>query len=609
MINASQTLVGEIISVNGNTVDVQLSDSVKSNMLILDGIVYRIGQIGSFLKIPLGYCNLYGIVTRTGAAAIPSNYQQIYEEDPSRLHNQQWLSLALVGEQQGTKFSRGISQSPTTGDSVHLVTIQDLELIYGGYDISESIDIGNISISESLVAKLDLNNLITRHSCILGSTGSGKSNAVGIILSAIENKNFPNSRVLLIDPHGEYNSVFKDKSVVFKIHANRQNGQKELYIPFWALPYKELMSIFGGNLSDANNEYIRSKIVDAKVASAQKANLKIEKEFITADSPIPYSIKELWFELDDFERQTFSESRKPETLTRMVVQGNAEKLISNEYEPASIGGGSPFLNNQAKGILGFLDGMRLKMKDSRYRFLFEPGEYNPDSLGLVSRPLEDLLYSWMGNTGKITILDLSDIPSEIMTSISGTLLNIIYEALFWGQNLNVGGKQQPLLIVLEEAHNYLKEGENSIASRTVQRIAKEGRKYGVGLMLVTQRPSELDETVMSQCGTIIALRMNNEKDRSHVRGAIQDELQTMVDLLPSLRTGEAIISGEAVKIPSRVQFYKLGNAPKSSDPHVTECWSNTTVSNIKDYKKMVTLWQNQKFSEDSNEKQCRHDSS
>lgn len=226
------------------------------------------------------------------------------------------------------------------------------------------------------------------------------------------------------------------------------------------------------------------------------------------------------------------------------------------------------------------------------------GGYTPNTEGITEKSLEELLFQWLGNAGKITILDFSDIPSEIMVSTAGTLLNIIYDALFWGQNLNIGGKNQPILVVLEEAHNYLKAGENSIASRTVQKVAKEGRKYGVGLMLVTQRPSELDETVMSQCGTIVALRMNNNKDRGHVRGAIQDELQTMIDLLPNLRTGEAIISGEAVKIPSRVQFYKLGNAPKGSDPNVTACWKSEPDIDLLSYGKLVSLWQNQKFKEE-----------
>jgi len=592
-----QTEVGEIISVSGNTITVQLSDSIKSNMPVIEGIVYRIGQIGSFLKVPLGYANIYGIVTQIGAAAIPEKLKEIVDQDYSKLDNRQFLNMALIGEQVGRKFERGVSQSPTTGDKVHLVTIKDLDIVYGGFDANNSITIGNISISESLSAKIDLNKLISRHCAILGSTGSGKSNAVGVLLSAIAEKGFKSSRILVIDPHGEYDSVLKGKSNVYKIRANKAEGEKELHIPFWALPFNELMSIFSGSLSDQNKDFFRTKIEDAKKNSALINQINIEPELITADSPIPFSLKQLWFDLDDFERQTFNERAKPETITNKKVVGDAEKLISNEYQPASAGGGAPFLNNQAKAILGFLDSVRLKLKDSTYNFLFYPGDYEPILSGKIEKDISNLLFEWLGSEKPITILDLSGIPSDIMTSISGTLLKIIYDALFWGQNLPNGGKEQPLLIVLEEAHNYLRAGENSISSRAVQSIAKEGRKYGVGLALVTQRPSELDETVLSQCGTIIALRMNNAKDRGHIRSAIQDELQTMVDLLPSLRTGEGIISGEGVKIPSRVQFYKLSNAPKGSDPKVSEKWMEERSINLADYNKLLSLWRNQKLKE------------
>lgn len=594
-----QTEVGEIISVTGNTITVQLSDTIKSNMPVIDGIVYRIGQIGSFLKVPLGYANLYGIVTQIGAAAIPEKLKEIVEQDYSKLDNRQLLNMALIGEQYGRKFERGVSQSPTTGDKVHLVTIKDLDIIYGGYDKNNSITIGNISISESLNAKIDLNKLISRHCAILGSTGSGKSNAVGVLLKAIADKDFNSSRVLVIDPHGEYDSVLKGKSNVYKIRANDDNGEKELKVPFWALPFNELISVFSGSISDQNRDYIRTKIVETKIKAAKINSIDIENELITADTPIPFSIRQLWFELDDFERQTYKERAKPETITLKKITGTPESLISNEYEPASAGGGSPFLNNQAKGILGFLDSVRLRLKDSTYNFLFNPGDYEPDLKGVIKNDLSNLLFEWIGGKKPITILDLSGIPSEIVTPISGTLLKIIYDALFWGQNLPNGGKEQPLLIVLEEAHNYLKAGEDSISSRAVQCIAKEGRKYGVGLALVTQRPSELDETVLSQCGTIIALRMNNSKDRSHIRSAIQDELQTMIDLLPSLRTGEGIISGEGVKIPSRVQFYKLANAPKGSDPKVSEKWMEEKNVRIEDYNKLLSLWRNQKLKEDT----------
>jgi DNA helicase HerA-like ATPase len=596
-----ETEIGEVISVSGNIITVQLTDNIKSNISVVGGRVYRIGQIGSFLKIPLGYTNLYGIVNQIGASAIPEKLLELVKQDYFNLSNRQYLNMVLVGEQTGLKFERGVSQSPTTGDKVHLVTRDDLSVIYGGYDDKSSIVIGNISTSESLDARIDLNKLVSRHCAILGSTGSGKSNAVGVLLDAIAKKEFKRSRILVIDPHGEYDSVLKGKSNVYKIRADIANGEKELYIPFWALPFNELMDIFSGTLTDQNEDYIRTKIIEAKTKGVNANTIDIQKELITADSPVPFSIKQLWFGLDDFERITTQKARDMDSKCLLIKKGDADALISNEYPPPGLGSSPPFMNNEKKGILSFLDSVRLKLKDSRYNFLFYPGEYEPKLDGKTGKDLSNMLFEWLGSTHPITILDLSGIPSDVMTSVSGTLLKIIYDALFWGQNLPNGGKEQPLLIVLEEAHNYLKAGEHSVSSRAVQSIAKEGRKYGVGLALVTQRPSELDETVLSQCGTIIALRMNNAKDRGHIRSAVQDELQTMIDLLPSLRTGEGIISGEGVNIPSRVQFYKLTNAPKGSDPNASEKWMNENEISINDYDKLLQLWRNQKLEEIKNE--------
>lgn len=585
------TEIGEIDSISGNSISVKLFDNIKSNMPVIDGVVYRVGQIGSFVRIPLGYANLYGIVTQIGSGAIPESLKEIYYKDYDSFKNTSWINIVLAGEQVGKRFERGVTQYPTTGDKVHLVTINDLDIIYGGYEDSNSITVGNISVSESLDAKIDLYKLISRHCAIVGSTGSGKSNSVSVLLESIAKRNFPSSRILVIDPHGEYNDALSKYSRV--IETSPKDDKNKLYIPFWALPFNELMKIFSGNLTDANREYIREKVVEAKIASAYENKIDVAKESITADSPIPFSIKRLWFELDDFERKTFQADRI--TVSEKLEEGDIETLKSNEYPPAGLGSSPPFLNQKAKGLLGYLDSMRNKLNDGSYSFLFNPGDFTPDVKGKITKDIDSLFLDWLGNPLPITILDLSGIPSEIMSSISGTLLKIIYDGLFWGVNTKVGGKNQPLLIVLEEAHSYLKAGEHSISSRTVQMIAKEGRKYGVGLLLVTQRPSELDETVLSQCGTMIALRMNNSQDRGHIRSAVQDELQSMVDLLPSLRTGEALISGEAVKIPSRVKFFKISNAPKSSDPKASEKWLQTIENTETEYKSLLKSWRNKNY--------------
>ncbi|NOV28312.1 ATP-binding protein [Methylomonas sp. ZR1] len=585
------THIGEVESVSGNSVTIKMASSYPSNMPIVDGTVYRIGQIGSFLKIPLGYANLYGLITQAGMLAMPEPLLIAYKENPSIVDGHRWLRMILVGEQIGASFERGVLQSPTSGDQVHLVTNEDLRIVYGGYDAQSSIVIGNQSASEGLSAQLDMDKLITRHCAIIGSTGSGKSNAVSIVVKAIAEKPLPSNRILMIDPHGEYASSLSGKCRVFRVEANAKLGEGELCVPFWALPFKELMAIFPGKLSDQNEDYIRSKVLELKRVSATAIG-DLREEAITADSPIPFSINQLWFELDNFERTTLKADRiTPEDL---IVQGDAETLRSNQYPPAGLGTSAPFLNTKAKGILGFLDGMRSRLLDQRYNFLFRPSGYSPDINGMTANDLPQLFSTWFSHGTPISILDLSTIPSNIMQTIAGCILKITYDALYWGQNTLVGGKKQPLLVVLDEAHAYLKSGEDSISSRTVQVIAKEGRKYGVGMLLVTQRPSELDETVLSQCGSIIALRMTNTRDKGHVSSAMQDELREMADVLSSLRTGEAIISGEAVRIPSRIKFFQADNAVKSSDPIPSKLWTNTRPE-VEEYNTSVRNWRNQTF--------------
>lgn len=570
---------------------IKMASNYPSNMPIVDGTVYRIGQIGSFLKIPLGYANLYGLITQAGVLAMPDTLLLAYKENPSIADGHRWLRMILVGEQIGTSFERGVLQSPTSGDQVHLVTNEDLRIVYGGYNAQSAITIGNQSASEGLAAQLDMDKLISRHCAILGATGSGKSNAVCIVVKAIAEKPFPSARVLMIDPHGEYASSLSGKCRVFRVGANATDGEKELCVPFWALPFKELMAIFPGKLSDQNEDYIRGKVLDLKRISAASIG-GLREESITADSPIPFSINQLWFDLDNFERITLKADRTtPETL---ITVGDPATLTSNQYPTAGLGSSAPFLNNKAKGILGFLDGMRSRLLDQSYNFLFRPIGYSPALNGTVPNDLPRLFTNWFGHGFPVSVLDLSAVPSSIMQAISGCILKITYDALYWGQGTLVGGKKQPLLVVLDEAHAYLKAGEDSISSRTVQAIAKEGRKYGVGMLLVTQRPSELDETVLSQCGSIIALRMTNTRDKGHVSAAMQDELREMAEVLSSLRTGEAIISGEAVRIPSRVKFFQAHNAVKSSDPIASKLWANSRP-NVAEYETSVRNWRNQSF--------------
>jgi hypothetical protein len=203
-------------------------------------------------------------------------------------------------------------------------------------------------------------------------------------------------------------------------------------------------------------------------------------------------------------------------------------------------------------------------------FLFRPGDWSPALDGGVVKDVDELLCDWIGSDQPVSILDLSGIPSNILSDLIGAMLRVLYDAIFWARNLPEGGRERPLLIVLEEAHAYLSRESDGSASAVVRRIAKEGRKYGVGMMLVSQRPAEIDTTILSQCGTLFALRLTNDSDRGHIASAAADNLKGLFEMLPVLRTGEAIVVGEAVNLPIRALISPppVGQRPDSVDPKV-----------------------------------------
>lgn len=225
--------------------------------------------------------------------------------------------------------------------------------------------------------------------------------------------------------------------------------------------------------------------------------------------------------------------------------------------------------------------------------MFHPGDYKDAS---SSKDLHNLLNEWIGSDSKLVILDLSGIPFEVLDIAIGLITRFAYDSMFWGRNESYTGKQRPLLIAYEEAHSYLNKNDNNSYSKSaVERIFKEGRKFGVGALVISQRPSEISETILAQIGTLIALRLTNSGDQSIVKSSSPDNLNTLIDLLPSLRIGEAVIVGESIKIPSRVRV-KLNNPrPTSEDPKLVECWSIKHEPSDKNYKSVVTKIREQKI--------------
>lgn len=581
------TLLGHVGSVSGAKLSIKQSPAVSSGISIIGGKSYKIGQVGSFVRIPQGYHDLYGLVSEAGANAAP---------DSSENEQDRWLSVQLVGEVMGSSFERGISQYPNVKDEVHLVTESDLATIYGVEEGGQVV-VGRLASADGIPVKLDLDKLVTRHSAVLGSTGSGKSTTVASLLRSVASgaegigAGFPSSRILLLDIHGEYSQALADVAKVFRITPN--SHQTQLNIPFWALNPIDLLSFLMGRLDDKPLTAILDKVHDRKLEQAtahNRAGLDITS--MTSDSPIPFSLKKLWLDLLDPEVKTWEDNGR--TQPALLNAGDANTVSPPKYKPHGAGATPPFINQT--GVLGIrrpLDQLRSRLLDKRYRFLLQPGEWEPDLDGNVSKDLDALLEEWLGHEKPITILDVSGIPSIVLEELIGAILKILYEALFWGRERSEGGIARPLLVVMEEAHRYLSNEAKGSSRTMVQRIVKEGRKFGVGAMIVSQRPSEVDDTILSQCGTFIALRQTNSADRSKVQSSLPDNLAGIVDSLPVLRTGEAIITGEAARLPvrCRISLPLEGSRPNSEDPKVGKAWG--AERRQESYERLAAAWRAQ----------------
>lgn len=590
--NKAPTLLGHVGDVTGSAVRVRQVESVSSGLAIIDGRTYRIGQVGTFVRIPQGYLDLFGVVSEVGANAVPEALRAVDN------HGERWLSVQLIGESIGVAFERGISQYPATNDEVHIVTESDLRRIYG-VEGNEQVVIGRLASSESIEVRLDLTKLITRHSAVLGSTGSGKSTTVASLLRALSTSvddagklKYPSARIILLDIHGEYAKALGDVAKVFRINPHK--GEEELAIPYWALDFEELLDFLSGGIADEKAIHFRDKALELKKELLKKwPRPGADSTSLTIDSPVPFSLNKLWYDLMDEQVKTFEGPNSPNRdKPALVAAGDPATLTAPTYKPWAMDR-SVVLNQQAPGIRRQLDHLRSRLLDHQYDFLLHPGEWEPDLSGKPKKDLDQLLAGWLGHDRPITILDLSGVPSPVTIRLVGALLRVIYDALFWSRDKSEGGVNRPLLIVMEEAHAYLAKETNGPAGRLARRIVKEGRKYGIGALIVSQRPAEVDETILSQCGTFVALRLSNSADRNQVKGTMPDSLGGLLDMLPVLRTGEAIVTGEAARLPMRVRISLPGEGrrPQSEDPEVALRWAAPRIR--EDYEQMVAAWRAQ----------------
>ncbi|HKX78700.1 MAG TPA: DUF87 domain-containing protein [Novosphingobium sp.] len=418
-------------------------------------------------------------------------------------------------------FRRGVTSYPVPGALVYPASSDDLRQIYAS-DGRTSIPIGNVYPTKDIRAGLYVDALLGKHFALLGSTGTGKSTSAALILHRICQL-APEGHVLMIDPHGEYGAAFSGNGVLLDVN--------NLQIPYWLMNLEEHCEVFltsQGADREQDIEILSKALLEARM----KNRLAEQMGKITVDSPIPYLLSDL----------------------TAIISNEMGKLDKSRTS-------APFLRIKSK--IEEIKG------DPRYQFMFSGmlvGDTMADFISTIFR---------LPARGKpITIIDVSGVPSDITSTVVAVLSRLVFDFAIWGRE----EKTRPVLLVCEEAHRYVpneKNADGSSVGRILSRIAKEGRKYGISLGLITQRPSDLAEGVLSQCGTIISMRLNNERDQSFVKAAMPEGSRGFLDSIPALRNRECVICGEGVSIPIRATFDELEEfkRPASEDPSFSSLWN------------------------------------
>jgi uncharacterized protein DUF87 len=572
------TLIGRVRHVMGSTVTVELLEEIAGSAPLYEGRVYHVGQIGSLVTLPQGPIRLIAAVTMLGISELTT------PPEPAMVPQQgeRWLKVQLLGELDALgKFQRGVSIFPSLDDEVRFATSQELDAMFPpeseGY-----IAIGGLSTSRGHILRLNLAKLVARHTAVLGSTGSGKSSTVARIIQSVLLHGFERANIVIIDPHGEYSAAFDENASVMSFDGE---GAAALSIPYWSLGLDDVLRAYmgGGSVNPNTRSKVSELILAERKEFLQASGWSAPSpDDITVDTPIPYDIREVWYKLDFLNRAIARGSKASDDYAEKTP-GNAKALVRAEFEPYGTGG--RFQNTFYGQYSPLPDRMVVRLKDPRFRFLSRdfPDPAAPD-------PLPDCLARWLGGNRPISVLNFSGVPSEAADVAIGAVLNLLFEITVACPADKGIGRARPVLIVIEEAHRFIGEKVSDTAGaakNASERIAREGRKYGLGLMVVSQRPAELSETALSQCGTFISMRLTNPGDQNRIKSALPDTVANLAEALPSLRTGEALITGEAITLPSRVLIDRPQPEPSATDPAL-DTWFGSPADN--DVVEAVARW-------------------
>ena len=592
--------IGHIVEVAGTTIRVELSGDVTELTRTHDGRVYPIGQIGSIVKVHFGRRLVFGFVTllRMRSEELLDVAKPILPDADQRIMEVEIFAEGMWNAAEGRlRFARGVTTYPLPRQGVYLLTRQETVELYksaegqqssNGYD--PLVPFAHYVGADNTLCRANIDKMFGMHCAILGSTGSGKSGAVAALLhSLLDHKasgEYPCSpRIVIIDPHGEYGRAFQERAVVYRAYdpiGTEETAGTPIQLPYWLMSADEFRRLVIGKTEEeatSQNNIVYKALTHARMVAANLINpapttyggstptdglapdeprpkTGITQEQITGfdrDKPRPFSLQEFHNHI------VYLQAARDKS-------GKLERVTDTDF---------------SKYFKSILDKLAVLRRDPRIRFLMTEWPSASPSLGQIVGQLVGLLTSTNGQTLDIRIIDISGLPNEVAGPLSAVLARLLFQYKLY--QTTAERERDPVLLVCEEAHRYVPdrgEAEYAAAQSSIRRIAREGRKYGIGLMLVSQRPADVESTVISQCGTWLVLRLTNSADQQHVARFLPDGLSGMTKALPNLAQQEAIFVGEGSALPARIRIRDLpeDKLPKSDTAKFARGWALARLS-------------------------------
>ena len=587
--------IGHIVEVSGTTIRVELSGDVTELTRIYEGRVYPIGQIGSIVKVHFGRRLVFGFVTllRMRSEELVEIAKPISPDADQRIMEVELFAEGVwSAAEQKLRFVRGVTTYPLPRQSVHLLTREETAQIYSAAEgqqndgtYSPLVPFSHYVGADNAICRANVDKMLGMHCAILGSTGSGKSGAVAALLhSMLDHKPEPDSvshpRILIIDPHGEYGSAFKDRAIIYRAYdplGNEETIGSPISLPYWLMSADEFRRLVIGKTEQeatSQNNIVYKAITYARMVAAGLVDPSPTEhggpaptDNLDHDAPRPKEgvTQEQLIEFDHDKPRPFSLQEFYNHIfflqAARVQGGNLQPVTASDF---------------ATKFKSILDKLSVLRRDPRIRFMMREWTAQSSSLEYIIAQLVGQLQGEGGVDQDIRVLDISGLPNEVAGPLAAMLARLLFQYKVY--QTTEERRRDPVVLVCEEAHRYVPdrgEAEYAAAQTAIRRIAREGRKYGIGLMLVSQRPADVESTVISQCGTWLVLRLTNAADQQHVSRFLPDGLSGMTKALPNLAQQEAIFVGEGAAMPARVRIRDLEDdqLPKSETAKFARGWT------------------------------------